>query len=935
MAGLERSALASVDCHRQRIATAVIVTAALLLTAGCARETPESLLKDAQAQIGEHDYKAAQITLRNVIRLDAKSGAAHRWLGLAFLYAGEFQAAEAALRRALELADARDDVVPALAQALLRRGQPLKVIDEFAGAQLERAAARAALSATLGAAYLARGNPDKGSAAFAAALQLEPTLAAARLGQARLAIIDRRPEQAMTIIDDVLTRNPKETEAHLLRARLLLLRGDRAAAAAALERAVLSDTADLTPRAELVMLRLADKQLDAAQDLLDKAPARQSAEPLIGYLRATVLLQRGDLPKAKEQIDGVLHKAPQHPPSLALAGEIDLRAGRVDAAETQLLKALRLQPAAAGVRRLLAAAYLRQGQPGRAVDVVQPLLSQHGQHAGTLKLAAEAYLASGDLGRAEELFEQAQDAGQSGMDGRLSQIALLRGDVDSAADALATASTPVDAQARQAELMLYALHMRRQQFEQAIGVAQRLSQRDVTSPLGPTLGGRARLAMADTSTARVLFDDALARQQGYVPALRGLAEADLIDGRPAQAIRRMEAAVTARGDDEALLAALADLHERTGTPDKAAELLRRAVRANVSSVGAQTALVQQLARSGDLPAALESARLAASQNPASLPILELHAVMQEAAGKREDALRSYREMTRLHARAPVPWLKLAAAQARFEDYPGAAQSLRQARQAVPDHVSIATDLVAVLLAGRKPDEAMTVAKDMQARHPRAAIGFHLEGDVHVWLQRWPDAERAYRQALGHEPASGTTGIGLCQMYRAAKRPREAASCVNNWLSRYPDDLTMREYAAESALALRDFSGAAKHYQFIAAKAPHSPLALVRYAGVLGRLRDSRSLELADRAVKLAPNDAQILDAAGSLHVDRGDPARGLDYLSRARRSSLNRRDIHLHYAMALARTGRIAEARREMQQLRDSAGDFPGKANIPALLARL
>jgi len=64
-------------------------------------------------------------------------------------------------------------------------------------------------------------------------------------------------------------------------------------------------------------------------------------------------------------------------------------------------------------------------------------------------------------------------------------------------------------------------------------------------------------------------------------------------------------------------------------------------------------------------------------------------------------------------------LKLAATQAKQRDFSGAARSLRQARQAAPDNERIARDLVAAHLASAKFDDALGVAKALQARKPDA------------------------------------------------------------------------------------------------------------------------------------------------------------------------------------------------------------------------
>jgi predicted Zn-dependent protease len=60
----------------------------------------------------------------------------------------------------------------------------------------------------------------------------------------------------------------------------------------------------------------------------------------------------------------------------------------------------------------------------------------------------------------------------------------------------------------------------------------------------------------------------------------------------------------------------------------------------------------------------------------------------------------------------------------------------------------------------------------------------------------------------------------------------------------------------------------------------------------------------------------------------------LENLSRVRELAPDRKDLRLHYAMALLRAGRTDEGKAELRELSSSPEDFPGKATIPALLGK-
>ena len=83
---------------------------------------------------------------------------------------------------------------------------------------------------------------------------------------------------------------------------------------------------------------------------------------------------------------------------------------------------------------------------------------------------------------------------------------------------------------------------------------------------------------------------------------------------------------------------------------------------------------------------------------------------------------------------------------------------------------------------------------------------------------------------------------------------------------------MHSYLAEQALQARDFKSAVTHYDAALAVQPDNPAALNNLAWVLGELGDVRAVEIAERAVRLAPANPDFKDTLGGLLVARGDTA---------------------------------------------------------------
>ncbi len=905
-----------------------------LLLAACSKPTSESLMTAAERHLAENNPRAAQIELRNAVQLAPNSGPAHRLLGAALMRTGETAAAEGALRKALALGEKAEEVVPNLVQSLLGQGQPQKVINEFATTNLADPAANAILRDSVGQARLMRGEIQEAAADFAAALTAQPGLATAQLGQARIAAHQGRLDDALALTESALKSDARLVEGLAFRSQLQLAQGQRAPAVESLEKALAIDGGFLPARLALTSLLIDGRDYEKAKSMLGAAgvPAK---DPRLLYLQGLIALRQNDLPKAKDALSAVLLQAPEHRPSLLLAGEVELRSGNLSMAEQHLSKAAR-GPLAPAVQRLLATTYLKQNRPGKAIDTLQPLLQDAAtRDAGVSLLAGEAYLANGDVRRAAEYFEasKAAPSNEAAARTRLGQIAVTRGDLERGAQELQAASL-LSATQVEPDLMLVALHLRRQDSAKALAAAQAFIKKQPQNPMGPVLAGMAQLAKADRAAARQSFEAALKIKPDHVPALRGLTDLDVADAKAADAQRRYDTLLAKKPDDEQLLVALAELQERTGRVDDAGKTLRKAVAASPRSPAPAIALVQYHLRRKDAKAAMEVAQEAVSNNPDQLRLVELLGMTQEAAGASRDALRTLTALVLKEPHAVGPLVRLAQIQARQRDFDGAASTLVRAQEKAPDNDGVTRELIGVYLQGGKIEPALKIARDLQARRPQDAIGHALEGDVRVFTKKWPEAERAYRAALKVNPRAGAVAAKVYRVLTVTGKKKEAADLAADWMARNPADMSMRLIVAEAALGAREYPLAAQQYEAALAIDPNNAMALNNLAWVLGELKDPKAIGFAERAVALAPNSPSVLDTLGMLHLRAGDAAKAMQSLERMRQLAPDRLDLRLHYAMGLKQSGRVQEAEAELRELAAAKVDFPGKAGIPALLAK-
>ncbi|MCS6944490.1 MAG: PEP-CTERM system TPR-repeat protein PrsT [Sutterellaceae bacterium] len=913
---------------------ATVLAAAL---AGCGKDSPEALIESAKAYAAKGDHAAAAIQLKNALVQRPEDGQARRLLGAALLETRDPASAEKELRRALELKESEAAVAPLLARSLYEQRAFDALLKEFGHRRFEAPEVEARVRTYVGDALLAKRRFEEAAAAFAAALQVDPHFTPAKLGAARLALIAGRLQEGQQLTREVIAVDPRNVEANLLAADLDLARGDRTAAKATLKAALKGDAADQPLHLALVSLALDEGALEEAAEYLDAARQQARGDLQITYFDALLALRRGKLDDAREHVMQLLKRAPEHVPSLVLAAAVELQAGRPNIAEDYLRRALARAPSHAGARRLLVAALLRSGQAGRALEALQPLLKQEGDTPPSLlMLAGETYLANGDLKQASAYFERAvkADAQTVMARTRLAQIAIARGEEALGLRGLEEAAA-LDPNQIQADVALVMNHLRRGDFGRAQKAARALVDKQPRNPLSHQILGAVLLAQKDYAAARASFERAIELTPSYLPAAISLAELDLAEKKPEDARRRFERLAARDPRNELILLAQAEFERRAGaSQNDILALLEKAVSVNPSAVGARVALIEHHLRLKDVRRAVTAAQEAAAALPKEPRVLEVLARAHEAAGEVNSAADALSRLAALQPGSADALLRLAALQVRNGQPERAIDTLRRAQKVAPENRQVDRDLVALLLQQKRTEDALRHARELQSRAPTDVSGYVLEGDVYVGQKRFSDAERAYREALKIE-ANGVIATKLIAALAEGGKSKEADAFAARWLTEQPRDVAVRVYLADRALRQRQLKAAAAHYAKVIELEPNNVVALNNLAWIGGELGDPKALGYAERAVKLAPQSAPVLDTLGMLLVKRGQIESGLRYLEQARALAPARPDLQLNYARALLAAGRKEEARRELRALADAKEETAEKRAAGELLKAL
>jgi predicted Zn-dependent protease len=132
-----------------------------------------------------------------------------------------------------------------------------------------------------------------------------------------------------------------------------------------------------------------------------------------------------------------------------------------------------------------------------------------------------------------------------------------------------------------------------------------------------------------------------------------------------------------------------------------------------------------------------------------------------------------------------------------------------------------------------------------------------------------------------------------------------------------------------------YDEAIEQYEQIQKKDANKLIAINNLAWLYHQKQDPRALSTAELAYRLNPDSSFISDTLGWILVERGEATRSLEILQKASAAAPVHPTIGYHYAVALAKSGEKAKARKQLEQLLGSGQTFPEEAQAKALLERL
>jgi cellulose synthase operon protein C len=906
--------------QRKILGRAAAVTVALLLTScGLWMDSADVLVR-AQKARAEGDLRAALVDLRTLLRKDPQMIEARVALGEVSLEMGDIASGIRELEVARNSSLPLERVAEPLARAYLAGQRPADALQLLDSVPTVNSVA--SLSALRGTALLTLGRGEEAKQAFETAARVDPKSVDAQLGLASALAIDDA-SAALAATDRALQFAPDAPRVRLARGALHMQGNQFVEAekefrtAAELARKHTNPTYTLAALAGVAEALLARNEVAGALEVTAKLQSLAPKNSISRYLRARALFQSGKPEEARPLLEQNLSDNQEDARSRFLLGAVKLSLGDLGQAQMYLSSVVAAQPDNVAARRLLAETRLRQSKPEDALDALAPVLDKPDASKDLLALAGRASLAAGATASGLQYLERGARMQPADVSAQFDLAAgyIAAGQFNEASAVLDALPAEGEASARRTFLQVVA-QLGARDPKAALETARAAAAASPNDAATQALVAAVYAQAGQLAEAKKYLQRMAALTQDDAASQVSIGRIELLEGNVATARQRFERALQKQPDHPGASLGLAQALAGSGETARAMEVLAAARKAHPNSIQAGLMEAELLVATSDTRGAVQLANELVGAAPDNAAAYAVQGRALAAAGQQQESIRVLTAAARRLPKSAGIRYELARTLAISGQNEAAVAAARTALDVEPRHL-VSIELLGRLAIQRRDwSEAQQRSTQLLQMAPQQPQPQMLAGDLLLARENYAAAAAAYRKA-GTLTADPTAALREFEALRQGRLPRPLEP-LESRVAKNPDDVRLRIMLADAQQKLGLGDAAAGSYEQVLKQQPDNVVALNNLAWFRHERGDASALDLARRAHERAPKSLEITDTYAWILVQRGQIGEGMKLLAPIAGPSAPP-EVRLHYAVALARSGKKEEA----QAIVDSVSKLP------------
>jgi tetratricopeptide (TPR) repeat protein len=388
-----------------------------------------------------------------------------------------------------------------------------------------------------------------------------------------------------------------------------------------------------------------------------------------------------------------------------------------------------------------------------------------------------------------------------------------------------------------------------------------------------------------------------------------------------------------------ILTALSRAYVIDGEPQLAEDSARHAVESDPSNFAARLELARAMIRTGKFEQGRTLLHALDKDQPASPPVLDLLYRSSVALNDVPAAQAAATELIKVRPTSGIGEIDLGLLDEGAGRKEEALAEYRKAFALQPHTAEPLKAIVFLLERSKRYDEAVKFLDDVAAHNPEEALAPDMKGEVLLRQEgHIQEAEAAFRVALQRTPKWWNPYSGLATAALARKDQKGAVAILKEASARAALAEPQRLDLASLLISSGELELAVDQYETVLKVNPKSPAAASGLAMLLVSYRtDDASLNRAASLVRpfAGSHDWRLLDAFGWVHFKNQELTVALPALEQASGQRPDVSQLRFHLGMAQLKAGQADEAEKNLAAAVGPGTVFLGRDEAKAVLARL
>ena len=907
-----------------------VLIMSLATACGNASKPKEELLKEGTKLMEEKNSRGAVVYFKNALEQDPNYFEARFQLAKAYYSLANFDSAEKELQKVTRQNPSLKEARIELAKVYVQKERPDEALSEIKDLINEGSAEADALE-TAGLAFAARGEYETALAYVNRALAINH-LPDTELTVSRIYLAMGRKDAARTHIQNVLKGDPANRNALFLLADLQLSEKDRKSAIAAYDAILKKKPDDIMASyrkgSVLLDMNSSDDALSIGERLAEKFPKNPE-----GYkLKGAALFQKKNYDDAITALQKGLSMGPD-PLTYHFLGLSHYYKNQYEQATSQFQKSLDLAPSFPAPRLMLSMVLLRQGRLDDSINESKKVIEFDPDNALAHNVLGSAYMAKDMHEEGISELNKAIDLDPGLVDAHVKKgfYSLGQGRMKDAESQFKSA-VEIAPEVLNSRILLANYYVKNRELAKAKDVlAKGLtdSKNDAT-----LLTLRAEIFLQENRPSAAVAD--LEKAKALNPGLQApyfiLSTVYALSGKPDAVVTELKALLERAPQNVKALIMLASVLETRGKKDEAASYLKKA--AEVGTNEAYLGLANHYSGKKDFDQAIRYMDMALAKEPDNRALIEARGKALLAAGRFEEALKSFEEMEKKSPRSGLAYI------------------------------------VSTYFAMKKPADALQRVQKELGKEPGNTALMAEAARIHSMMGQREKAEAVSLEIINSRPGLPVGYVSLAMAQQAAGQDKAAVETLKKAVSLAGKDPVPYLMLAALHAKMKEFGPALDMYRKAEKVSPNNPQILFQ-AAALHELSGNRSqaagdymrvlrispnhvpalnnlayyyaneggnlqlaMQHASKAFVLAPRDARILDTFGFILTKKGSYDQAILMLKKAAEQYPDNPSILFHLAQAQKGKGQTAEAAANLERALGK-GEFPEMSSAKKLLSEL